>query len=118
MKTPIEILSLDTRDSSGESAVFTNDAPDAVRAGAFVVEVQEMDEGAALVVTVADADNTFVLASNRIERPCKTTIAIGPGLGLPQADVIAPGTHLPEQYKVRYVAAHGAVKFSVRASVI
>jgi hypothetical protein len=118
MNKPITILPLETRDTSGESSIYQRSASEIIGAGAFVIDIEELAEGASLVVAVQGADDTYVMASNRIDRPGRIIVAVGPGLGVEHANVAAPQTYLPQEFKVSYVVAHGPVKFSVAVAVI
>ena len=119
MNQTFAVLPVATRDTNGESEVFTNESTtENPGAGVFVVTVDELDPGAHVVVAVLAADDTYVLASNRIDRPGRYPVVIGSGLGVESPSVYAPQTVLPDAFKASYVVANGAVKFGVEAAVI
>jgi hypothetical protein len=107
-----------TRTGHGDSPDFTNDSPhDNPGAGAFVLNVESLSEGGAVGIGVTDATGKYVQAGNRVDLPGEYILAIGDGLGVERASVSAPGTPLPDQFKVWYSVAGEAV-FSVKAALI
>jgi hypothetical protein len=119
MNKTFEVLPVATRDTNGESAIFANASTTGnPGAGAFVIDVKELAEGAHLVACVLDAENRYVIASNRIDRPGKSSLVIGEGLAVERPNVYAPHTLLPDEFKLAYVVSGGAVTFGVEATTI
>jgi hypothetical protein len=93
----------------------THESP---RAGAFILDVVELSEGAAVGIIVKDTHGKYIQASNTMDRPGTSVLAIGESPGVELASVSAPQTPLPDAFRVEYVVRNGSAKFGVKAAMI
>src|SRR3954470_9381178 len=101
MNTP-NVVIFPSRDADGrsisrtgacDSPVITNDSPhDNPGAGAFVLSVESLSEGASVGIGVKDDAGRYVQAGSLVNLPGEYTLAIGDGLGVDRPSVSAPGT--------------------------